>query len=292
MYELIQISENDYYIDCPAKIGLVKINDTDVVAIDSGNDKDAGKKVLKHVEANGWKLVAIYNTHSHADHIGGNKLIQERTGCKVYAKGLESCYTNNPILEPMTLYGGNPFKDIENKFLMAAECTSENLTEDVLPESWELINLPGHCFEMVGFRTKDNNVFLGDCVSSKETLEKYGIGYLWDPEAYINTLEMVKTLKANMFIPAHVAASNEIAELAQVNIDAVNEVCSKILEICKNKLSFEDLLQKIFEIYGLSMNAQQYVLIGSTVRSYLSYLYKQERVEFVFENSYMLWHSL
>ena len=40
MYELIQLSEHDFYIDCPAKIGLVKTDVNEVVLIDSGNDKD------------------------------------------------------------------------------------------------------------------------------------------------------------------------------------------------------------------------------------------------------------
>ena len=43
MYELIQVSGNSYYIQSPAKIGLVKLNDKDVCLIDSGNDKDAGR---------------------------------------------------------------------------------------------------------------------------------------------------------------------------------------------------------------------------------------------------------
>ncbi len=30
MYELIQVSERDYYIQSPAKIGLVRLNDSDV----------------------------------------------------------------------------------------------------------------------------------------------------------------------------------------------------------------------------------------------------------------------
>ena len=44
MYELIQVAENTYYIQSPAKIGIVKVNNTDVCLIDSGNDKDAGKR--------------------------------------------------------------------------------------------------------------------------------------------------------------------------------------------------------------------------------------------------------
>ena len=100
MYELIQVSEQSYYIQSPAKIGLVKLNKQDVCLIDSGNDKDAGRKVRQLLEANGWRLTAIYNTHSNADHIGGNKYLQGQTGCMIYAPGIDCAFTHHPSLEP------------------------------------------------------------------------------------------------------------------------------------------------------------------------------------------------
>ena len=45
MYELIQAAGNSYYIECPAKIGLVRTGEDEVCLIDSGSDKDAGRKV-------------------------------------------------------------------------------------------------------------------------------------------------------------------------------------------------------------------------------------------------------
>ena len=48
MYELIQASPCCYYIQSPAKIGIVKLSETEVCLIDSGNDKEAGKKVKKN----------------------------------------------------------------------------------------------------------------------------------------------------------------------------------------------------------------------------------------------------
>ena len=79
MYELVQVAEHTYYIECPAKIGIYE--DTDgVYVIDSGNDKDAGRKVRKILNENGWSLKGIINTHSNADHIGGNKYLQQQTG--------------------------------------------------------------------------------------------------------------------------------------------------------------------------------------------------------------------
>ena len=76
MFDLNQVGERSYYINCPAKIGIYKSNDTDVYLIDSVNDKDAGRKVRKILSENGWNLKGIINTHSNADHIGGNKYLQ------------------------------------------------------------------------------------------------------------------------------------------------------------------------------------------------------------------------
>ena len=70
MYELIQVSERSYYVQSPAKIGLVRLNGQDVCLIDSGSDKDAGRKVRQHLDANGWKLTAIYNKYLISEEIG------------------------------------------------------------------------------------------------------------------------------------------------------------------------------------------------------------------------------
>ena len=292
MYELIQMTERNYYIQSPAKIGLIKLNEQDVCLIDSGNDKDAGKKIRQILTANGWQLTAIYNMHSNADHIGGNKYLQGQTGCKIYAPGIDCAFTRHPLLEPSFLYGGFPFKDLRHKFLMAQESDALELTSDVLPDGFQLIPLPGHFFDMVGFRTPDDVVYLADCLSSRETLDKYQIGFIYDIAAYLKTLEMVKTLQAKMFVPAHAAASEEIAGLAQYNIDKVMEISERILSICSQPLCFEAILKKLFDEYALEMTFEQYVLVGSTVRSYLAWLKDTGRLNGLFDKNMLLWQRI
>ncbi len=289
MYELVQAAGNSYYIQSPAKIGLVKLNDTEVCLIDSGSDKDAGRKVRQILDANHWKLKAIYNTHSNADHIGGNRYLQGQAGCRIYAPGIECDFTRHTILEPAFLYGGYPCKDLRHKFLLAQESDAEPLTEKVLPEGFEMISLPGHFFDMAGFRTPDDVVYLADCLSSRETLDKYQIGFIYDVGAYLRTLEMVQTMKAKLFVPAHAAAAEDVSELAQYNIDKVKEIGEKILDICGEPLCFEMILKRLFAEYGLTMNFEQYALVGSTVRSYLSWLKDGGRLNAVFEENMLLW---
>ena len=100
---------------------------------------------------------------------------------------------------------------------------------------------------------------------------------------------MVKGLSARMFVPAHAAATDDISELAQLNIDTVHEIAEKIVELCAEPRSFEGVLQRVFADYGLRMTFEQHVLVGSTVRSYLSWLRDAGRLEVEFADNVLLW---
>ncbi len=292
MYKLNQVGEKSYYINCPAKIGIYQVNDKEVYLIDSGNDKDAAKKVRKILDEKNWNLLGILNTHSNADHIGGNQYLQQQMGCKVFSCGIEKAFTEYPILESSFLYGGYPCKDLRHKFLLAKPSVVTDFSDESFPKEIEIIPLKGHFFDMVGFRTPDDTVFLADCLSSKETLDKYQIGFIYDVAEYLKTLETVKSIKAKIFVPAHAPATDDIAGLADVNIAKVHEIADKILSICNEPLCFETILQRLFSDYGLTMNFEQYVLVGSTARSYLSWLKDNGKIFAVFEDNMLFWKRI
>ena len=289
MYELNQLGEQSYYINCPAKIGIYRQNETDVYLIDSGNDKDAGRRVRKILDEQGWTLKGIINTHSNADHIGGNHYLQKQTGCKIFAAGIERAFTEFPILESSFLYGGFPLKDLRHKFLLAegSECIS--IEDKDFPKELEIIPLPGHFFDMIGIKTPDGTAFIADCVSSPATLEKYKVSFIYAVEEYLSTLDKVEKLEAKIFVPAHAEVTNNMSELCKANRDCVNEIGSRLCNMCREKIGFEEILKRIFDGYGLSMNFEQYVLVGSTVRSYLSWLSDKGMIKPIFENNRLLW---
>lgn len=291
MYELIQAGEQTYYIQCPAKIGIYRPRGQEVYLIDSGGDKDAGRRVKKILDQNGWILKGILNTHSNADHIGGNRYLQQQYRCRVFAEGIEGAFTRNPVLEPSFLYGGFPFQELRHKFLMAAESDVSGFGGSDFPEGIEVVPLPGHFFDMVGFRTPDDVVFLADCLSSSATLEKYQLSFIYDVAAYLKTLDMVRGMEAKLFIPSHAEAVEDIIPLAEINQKKVYEIAEQIKTICKDPLSFDVILQKVFDVYGLTMSYEQYVLIGSTLRSYLAWMKDAGEMESFFEGNMLLWRS-
>jgi len=230
----------------------------------------------------------IINTHSNADHIGGNRMIQDRTGCPVYAFGAERCFTEFPILEPSYLYGGFPFKDLRNKFLMAKESVVDEI-DDNLPEGLVHFPLKGHFFDMIGIRTDDDVFFVADALFSEETITKYHLFVVYDVKEYLSTLDMLSELPGRVFIPSHCEATESVAALVALNRNKVHEIAGRIYDLCGNGASFEDILKGVFDGYGLAMNAGQYVLVGSTVRSYLSWMYDEGRIGFEFRDNKMYW---
>ncbi len=291
MYELVQAGPQSYYINSPAKAGIYVRENSEAYLIDSGGDKDAGKKILKILNANGWNLKGIINTHSNADHIGGNRYLQKQTGCKIFTSGMELPFVNYPLMEPAFLYGGYPCRDLRHKFLLADESEAVDVSDESFPKELEVIPLPGHFFQMIGIRTPDNTVFLADCLSSLETLEKYQVSFIYDVEKYLETLDMVGKMEARLFVPAHAAADTDLKPLLERNREKILEIEEKILEICKMPSCFEDIMKQLFDTYGLAMNFEQYVLVGSTLRSYLSWMKDKGKLDVDFSDNKLLWKA-
>ena len=286
--ELIKAGEKTYYIKNPTNIGIYKLDDNNIYLIDSGNDKEAGKKISKIINEQGWNIKGIINTHSNADHIGGNKVIQDRTGCEIYASDIEESFVKYPILESTMLYGGFPFKDLRNKFLLAKESKPKNINE-LLVDGLEFIPLKGHFFDMIGIKTSDNIFFLGDSLFSEDTINKYHLFYIYDVGEYLNTLSYLKNLKGKLFIPSHCKATNNIDSLIELNKKKIEEILDVIYKYCVENRTFEEILKYIFDKYLLTMNINQYVLISSTIKSYLSYLYDNNKLTYEFIDNKMVW---
>lgn len=289
--ELIKVAEKTFYIKNATNIGIYKINKDEVYIIDTGNDKDAGKKILKIIEEQGWTIKGIITTHSNADHIGGNEIIQDRTNCDILAYNIEKSITENPILEPAFLYGGYPFKDLRNKFLLAKESNVIPIQNN-LPEGLEYFELKGHFFDMIGIKTSDNIYFVADSIFSEETINKYHLFFIYDIKEFLNTLDYLKTLKGKLYIPSHCEATEDISKLIEINKNKIQEIIEKIYNICKEEKTFENILKNIFDEYKLTMNVNQYVLIGSTIKSYLSYLYDEGKIRYEFKNNEMVWKQI
>jgi len=287
-----EITDSTWYIPGPVNIGIC-IEDDGAVVIDSGNDKEAGRQICKLLRERNLEIKGICNTHSNADHIGGNDFIKKKTGCWTAAAPLESAFITEPLLETSLLWGGYPFPEIQNKFMKAKSSSVEYLIpeEGPVPNTClKAFHLPGHFIQMVGFRTVDDIIFLADSLFSEEILRKYHLVYIYDIEAFYGTIERLLGFQGALFIPSHSKPAEDIRGLAEKNKRKVDEIALLIEEFCSSALPWEEVLRRVCGHYGITLDYNQYVLLGSTVRSYLAFLGKKGTVKPILKDNTLLWH--
>lgn len=62
-----------------------------------------------------------------------------------------------------------------------------------------------------------------------------------------------------------------------------------IVELCASPMCFGQLLKQLFDDCSLTITFEQYVLVGSPVRSYLAWLKDSGRLSVEFKDNLLLW---
>lgn len=285
MLELIKAKGNTYYIDNINNIGICKLNEKEVFVIDTGLNSEMGRRIRDIVARNGWTVKFVINTHSHADHNGGNRFLQEEYNCKIYSSHGEIASSNVPFLNTTMVYGGYPPKSIYGDFYLSEQSEVTDINELTLPCGYEVIKLKGHSIDMIGIKTPDDVYFIADTILSEKSLLRFGISYNYDIKSYLETLDYLKTLNGKLFIPAHAKPYEDIAEIVELNRKKILEIIENILNFIQEKKTFDEILAHLFEIYNLKMDFKQHTMQSCTLKSYLSYLYNDDKIEQIVENN-------
>ena len=83
----------------------------------------------------------------------------------------------------------------------------------------------------------------------------------------------------------------ELMEKRRPRYEAVADICVDTDGKDVDAIS-EEILKAVFEHYGLVMDYNQYVLVGSTVRSYLSWLHDRGEAAAEIADNRLVWCSV
>jgi glyoxylase-like metal-dependent hydrolase (beta-lactamase superfamily II) len=290
-YKLVHVKGNTYYLDGAAKIGIIK-NQKDPsqsLVIDTGLDDDAGRRLLKILQENGMGVGSIINTHSHADHCGGNHMVKSRTGCAIYAPVFEKGIIEYPELEPFYLYSAYPLKELNTKFLKAKGTKVDYVLEtgklDINGVELDIVPLYGHTPGMIGVVSADNVLFAGDSFFSKDMLEKHGLPYFTGIGETIGTLESLKNSSYDYYVPCHGEALTEAEDTLDANIKILKDAILHIAEFCSSPRDREEIVANAVDVYGIKQNIAQYYLTVSTVSAFLSHMTNEGILTTTFEDN-------
>jgi glyoxylase-like metal-dependent hydrolase (beta-lactamase superfamily II) len=291
--ELEFVKDNVGFIRDAVNIGVIR-NNQEVILVDSGLDKNTARDIRKTVEKSGLNIKVIINTHSHADHFGGNDYLARNLDVKVYAPEIEEAIIRNPILEPIYLFNGaNPISNLRNKFVLAKPSPVHQVIRSgkliANKVELEVISLPGHSFNQMGI-LYEGVLFCADSIFSEYVIEKYKIPVLHDVGSQIKTLNMLKNNHYDFFIPSHTIPTDDISQLIQTNRRIIDRTIEDIKDFLEEPHSTEKVIINLCNNYELELNnIQQYYLIRMTVMAYLGYLKEMKKIEIIFENNELEW---
>ena len=294
--ELQHLQGNTYAIETnAASIGLYIFKDRHCLLIDSGANQTQGREILGILAQEGWTLYAIFNTHAHADHTGGNHYLQRKTRCRIYASAIEAAFIQQPLLIPYTMYGAYPPKLLRGKYFMP----QPSQVNDTVHPSWmpingqgfEMLDLGGHTLGHMGIRTPDNVVFAGDSLLASEILNSSPFLYLANPDQQLATLEKIKAEDSALLYLAHGGRQEDIPAIVAANYGMLIYILNILKDILREPHSLEEVIDEIIVRQNLPINRNHYFRLAASISSFLAYLCNQGQAKIYTEKGRLLYRG-
>mgnify|MGYP000052907698 CR=1 FL=1 len=293
MPKLVELADGIYLLPGRVNIGFIA-SEGGCYMIDTGLDRDQARRALNALRSAGLRLVAVVNTHSHADHIGGNAFVQRRENVPVLAPREELPFVAHPWLEPALLYGGSYPSKLASKFFVAKPSRPEALEEQELP--FEVVSLPGHSPGMVGIKA-EGVFFTADAYFGADVLARHVLPYTYDPEAALSSLERVLSEReVDLFVPSHGQPTQDPAGEVEANakaIEAAREALLKALEASGREAGTCQLVRAVLSELGIRPRSPGlFWLYTSCLRGYLAWLEREGLVEPVLKGAELCWRAI
>lgn len=285
------------YLPAPVNTGFL-VDDKQAVIVDTGLDRDHASKIVRILEAEDLTPVAIINTHSHADHCGGNAYLQQKCGVPVFAPMLEKPFIEQPYLESFGLYGGaHPPAALQNKFLMAKP---SQVSQSFQPEetlialhgfSIELVPLPGHSPQQTGV-LYDGVLFSADALLGESYLEKHLIPFNSDVVRHRESLIRLRHIKCTICVPSHGKPMKDMQPAIEQNERALAHIDAWLMNRCETPQTLDELFASFCSEHQVSVETiSQYHLYRTAFAAHLSALTAVGEVRHCVSNSLLKWQS-
>ena len=290
-----QVNPTVRYARAPTAIGVVTHGDR-ALLVDSGLDENLVRKVLNALAAEGVQVAAVVNTHSHADHCGGNAFVCKRCpDARVYAPHYEHFFIERPDLEPYTLFGAPGPSSMRGKFLQAApskvdHAVTQEGVRDVEGFQVRFHALPGHSVHQMGVEV-DGVLFVGDAILPPQVVEKYGLVFSVDPLEARASARRVLDVAPRDVVAYHGGHLEDVAAAVQAQAGHVEEAEARVLALlARGPATAEEVLVDLLDRFPPSHETiELHALQAATVRGYLSAMERAGRAEAFLQERRLLW---
>ncbi|MEG0843187.1 MAG: MBL fold metallo-hydrolase [Romboutsia sp.] len=301
--EITKIYGRTYYVKGATNTGIYFFDDNKALIIDPGYRGLRPKKLIEKFKDENIDLKYIINTHEHNDHYGAcNQFKEVYNNAKIVSSKEAKIYIENPEIFAKYIMGGKPndffhsiLKDtciehIDIDIDIAVDYSNMKYSE--IPV--KIIFMPGHTSGSISVMTKDKVIFVGDTLVGEIILKKYDFLFLYDIEAYINSLEILKNIEFEYLVLGHgkeIISKKNSYSLIERHEQAIQKYLNQVRKLLIEPITLEKLLKHIIVNNNLSSNYKEYHFFKSSLVSLISYLAKLEEIEYIVHEGELLYYT-
>lgn len=267
-----------------AVLGLYRLNERDIVLLDTGVRKKDRADLDALIAENNFAVKGIFCSHAHYDHTGNTAHLRDRWGAQTAAQIIEA----GIAASPESYHGNYPYTTY-------AQCR-EWFREECFPTDviigrnddrvsfcgvdFGIVQLPGHAAGQIGIITPDNVAYLADCLIGPATLAASKLPTSMCIEDDLKSKEKVRSLGCDAYILAHHdVLAGDIGPAVDANIAFYHRKAQEMLDCLCDGMTADQWRSALSEAMGFrTHNEFKLGVIRRNFGSFLLYLEDTGRV--------------
>jgi len=276
--EIKEIKGNTFCIDAGMLyIPFYKINDEEIIMLDSGWAKGEREGIVELLEKNKFKVAAIICTHAHIDHVGNNAYLKEKYNCIIAMPAYEALICSSAINLKL-YYSSQTLSEVEEHFGHMV-CKTDILITDnedmieVCGTKFKILHTPGHSPAHICITTPDNVTYLGDTLISYEVMRGSKMPYAFILSEDLKSKLKLYGLKSSKYVVAHKGMYDDVTKLIADNIEFYKNRANGVYTVIEGSMTRTEILRAIIKKLNIHVNSRyKYAMIEKMLGSFVEYL--------------------
>lgn len=245
--EMLHVLSNTYAaVGSTALLPIYKLNERDIVLIDTGYAKLDRAGLVNLLDGSGLVPKYVLCSHAHFDHTGNVRYLQERYGAKAILSLIEAGISVNPDSYRANYvaltYGKSRELFLEECFTADRVLRETDTSLELDGRTFGILPLPGHSAGHLGFVTPDGAAYVGDCLISQSEIDGAKLPTSMFIARDLESKAYLKTTDYPVYILAHkeVVRREALEGLIDRNIGFIQSKRAELLEVLEDGMTFSE----------------------------------------------------